>query len=312
MTDRITDRLTMSLGALRAPALAVWAMSSLACGSSSSNPGAEPIDGAAKGPPSPVDAALVPDASTTSDLDAESALDANAATDSATPDGGSGGGDGGPCDGPGIVLCDDFEQAAIDTGTWTKMLHTPDPHSTLTLDTTRAKTGKQSLHATISSNAGQAMISETRTFPMPMNKVYGRAYLYFGSPVITDHTSFVVVQGTMPFNAGYRFGAQNAKWLLNFVSDHSSEMSLGGDTPIPTGSWLCLQWAFDGVAGSFQESIDGVALDAKGADAVKYAVPTFNSFRVGMETYGGGAADPGYDLWVDDVAIGTAPIDCLP
>ena len=73
-----------------------------------------------------------------------------------------------------------------------------------------------------------------------------------------------------------------------------------------------MQWSFDGAAGSFSESIDGVMLDAKGNNATTFKAPPFSSFRIGMETYSGGPTSPVYDLWVDDVAIGTQPIDCLP
>ncbi len=314
--DTVRSPSSISLGCVRALALAACMLGCAACSSSSS--GAGPTDGG--GSPQGLGDGAGEDAPATSGLDAQGGQggpDTQGGSDAGEDAGGGsqdgGAGDGGPCGAPGVVLCDDFEQSTIDTQTWTKLLQGNDPHSTLSLDPNMAKTGKQSLHSTISANAGQAMLSETRTFPMPMNKVYGRVYLNFGSPVIPDHTSIFVVQGTTPFNASDRFGEQFGNWFMNFISDKNpSEMDVGGSTAIATGSWLCVQWAFDGTASSFEETVDGVKLDATGADPMKYAAPTFSSFRIGMETYGGGPTTPAYDLWVDDVAIGTAPIDCLP
>ena len=213
---------------------------------------------------------------------------------------------------PGVVLCDDFEQSTIDTQTWTKLLQGNDSASTLSLDPNMAKTGKQSLHSTISANAGQAMLSETRTFPMPMNKVYGRVYLNFGSPVIPDPRASSSSRARPIQCLG---PVRRAIWKLVHELHIRQE-------PVGNGCRR-IHGHRDGLVVVRPVGVrrNGRQLrrdrrrrearrdrrrphEVRGSDV--QLVPHRNG------TYGGGPTTPAYDLWVDDVAIGTAPIDCLP
>jgi hypothetical protein len=89
-------------------------------------------------------------------------------------------------------------------------------------------------------------------------------------------------------------------------------------TAMPTGTWACVEWKFDGTQDRMELWLDGAKLDdltvlGQGEGCIghdtgdQWLAPTFERLRLGFESY---QSDDPRELWIDDVVIDDAPIGC--
>lgn len=229
--------------------------------------------------------------------------------DAAHPDGdglGPGPGPGGdgprpnvPCEQlPGILYCDGFDGSSDLT-----TIEAAAP-SFVTFDSQRAIRG-QSLHARTTRAVEPAWRVGTVLPSLTSGELYVRWYHYYpsSSPAHT-WASIHVISNTPPY-PGIIFGATDNR--VEVVASQNLDVHTS-NVEIPRDRWFCLQMRIViSTAGTIESWIDGVP--AARLDGVVTLPPqgAIENVHAGMFN----ALDAGpNDLWTDELAIGTLPIDC--
>jgi hypothetical protein len=231
------------------------------------------------------------------------------------------------CDSPDLLFCDDFESYALGAATsdrWT----TETSAGALAIDDSQAR-GTRALHVHTDGN-GHAAIRVP--FSPPGNSAFARMHVYvtaFPTAPTFAHFTLVEAAGTSaglirpvggqfvpPPNSGSDVGRS----LWGVGSD-------GGPTgdwtdwqpaaPAEAGRWLCLEWELRAAGNAIDVYLDGtlvpelsVSQNDHGGNPVDFVFPTFTSMWFGWQLYQGGPTPSEYDLWIDDIAIGTSRIGC--
>lgn len=136
------------------------------------------------------------------------------------------------------------------------------------------------------------------------------------------HVTTVALQDAADGNRDLRFGGQNGALQWNRASDDATlpEQSPAGvalSTPLPVGSWQCVEFKVDGTNGTMETWLNGTSVPGLVEDGVpthdidsqwlnRTWRPRLTDLRLGWESYGEGADT----LWYDDVAVGTARVGC--
>ena len=87
---------------------------------------------------------------------------------------------------------------------------------------------------------------------------------------------------------------------------------------VPVGTWACVEWQFDGPNNQMRLWLDGAPVDSLTVSGVgqgcvnqpanyTWTAPTFADLELGWESY---QQDDARTIWIDDVAIGTARLNC--
>jgi hypothetical protein len=154
--------------------------------------------------------------------------------------------------------------------------------------------------------------------PLPGNDLHGRLMLFITAAPPGLHWDNVRATGPLPDGreAQYNLGGEKASFLSNYEPHDCYRRT---QTPYPQGRWACLQWQFDGAHNEFRVWLDGAPVDQAtvrrfGQGCVdkttsEWIAPRFERLLIGWEQYRGSAP---IEMWVDDVAIGAAPIACPP
>lgn len=235
-----------------------------------------------------------------------------------------GGGSGSTC--AGALICDDFESYTGKPGApWTVSIN----NGAVAIDTTKFRSGKQSVKfSTTGVNTYQrAYIGlEGAPFPVANNAFYGRMMI-FATSAANDGVHWTMIQAEGPVaaqgitNAQVRYGGQQMKSLMaNYDSTgKKSDCWQHSATKMPEGQWACMQWYFDGKTNTQKFWLNGKAIDDltvmdEGSGCVNnetngkwYFPQDFAKAYVGWESY---QKDDAREVWIDDVALGSQPIDC--
>lgn len=234
-------------------------------------------------------------------------------------------------------ICDDFESytpGAPPRNGWSTVLS----DARLRVDATRAFSGKQAVHISVTSGAPayrSAYMSKSGTFllPLPENVIHGRMMVYLAdAPQGVVHWSHVAASGTIPgtdWHAIYRFGGQFGALMNNYykVDPRREEFECwrrAPSLPMPTGKWVCFAWEFDGRTNASRATIDGRPAEAlavvdRGEGCVDlqrriygldlpWTAPTFTKIELGWQHYQESPIP--VEFWIDDVAVGAQPIAC--
>jgi len=218
-------------------------------------------------------------------------------------------------------LCDDFEASALDTKTWTA-------NGDVSLDTSQFARGKQALHLHI---VGQnwATITESKTFPEAGNHFFGR--LFFRATAIPT-TNPAAAHWTLVAGAGnntpeIREGGISGKWGTgtdNRVDGGTGDWTnadndpAGNPKPVPSNTWACIEWEYDGGNNETRFWWDGVEHPSMhttstmhgGDQTVPYLLPTFTNVKIGWMLYQNPVSPTTFDIWIDEIAIDSARIGC--
>ena len=232
----------------------------------------------------------------------------------------------------GMMFCDDFEGAAIDTTKWTAM-GTTKPG----IDATQHARGQKALHVSIT-GSGASYILTKSPFPAAMNRYWGRAFVRFGqlptaAPTMTySHWTFAAASGT-GIAGEIRLGGQlqNGKNLFGVGTDNRTEDAGTGDwtnsdndptgapRAVPTGEWMCIEWLHAGDVNEthfYWDAVEHASLATTMTtrhggtkQGTPYILPQLTQVWVGWQEYTD-TTEP-FEMWVDEVAFDSSRIGCV-
>ena len=226
-----------------------------------------------------------------------------------------------------VLLCEGFESGTLDTHTWTVAGTAP------VIDTVHAARGSRALHIT-KAGSGASYISETKTFPAENNTYFGRVFAYFNqlpaAPGMTyAHWTFVAGSGT-GIPGEIRLSGQLSNTVNHFGVGTDSGTFDGGTgdwtssdedpmkspLPVPTGSWVCIEWMHKGDTNETRFYWDAVehpslytSATIHGGNTNPYVLPQFERVWLGWQEYQ--ASTEPFEMWIDEIAIDKARIGCV-
>jgi hypothetical protein len=212
------------------------------------------------------------------------------------------------CPGSAAILCDDFESGSIDPARWPSA---DTQNGQPAIDGGHAARGTHSLHLTgntdgSGSHVATALIhNEATGLPSP---VFIRAFFYADEIALGDTEVITSLQALGNSNSGVQI---ESSALGNFRLDGwgVALTSRESGVPVPTGRWVCLEWAVTvGSPGAMSLWLDDVPV----ADLQQQpwmTPPAFDGPRLGLE-YTPPSSSATLDLWVDEVVVAGARIGC--
>jgi hypothetical protein len=219
-------------------------------------------------------------------------------------------------------LCDDFEAAALDTTTWTSS-------GAVSLDTSQFARGKQSLHLHLVGQAW-ATISETKTFPAAGNHFFGRLFFRATAiPTTSPNTAahWTLVAGSGNGTSEIREGGISGKWGTGTDNQgaggtgdwtNADNDPAGNPKPVPSNTWACIEWEYDGGSNETRFWWDGVEHPSMhttstmhgGTQSVPYLLPQFTNVKIGWMLYQNPVSPTTFEVWIDEIAIDSQRIGC--
>jgi hypothetical protein len=230
----------------------------------------------------------------------------HASKDGGALDGASVGIDGGAsCASSHLLLCEDFESGTVDPTTWTQSVSGQSGMiGTLSVDTSRPYAGKYSLYIHLDPTAGShGILTETRTFPAAATSLFGRVWFYMKVQSPDTHADFIVAHSP----AG-EYALADQYHDIMALTQVGPEQGYHSQTAVPLDRWACLEWEFDGAAGSAHYWVDGTELTD--IAQTHWNTTSFTSFEIGLTMWGTDTGVSGYDVWYDNLGIDTSRIGC--
>jgi hypothetical protein len=235
-----------------------------------------------------------------------------------------------------LLFCEDFEKlplggaASLDWGI--------DTHNgTLTVDRLARRTRSHHHPAAVPAGHRQGLRVHTegngRAFMVanidpPDNSFYGRLLVKVAAfPTAPDWAHYTLVEASgqgagvvRPIGGQYvpTVGAGTPLWGVGSDGGPTGDWTSWQESaPSVADRWQCLEWHQDATDNAVDVWIDGKAqpdlsvstTDHGGAD-VDFVFPDFDTVKIGWQLYQGDPTPAAYDLWLDDVALGTERIGC--
>jgi hypothetical protein len=197
--------------------------------------------------------------------------------------------------------------------------------ATMTVDNTKAFSGKQSVAIKIPNPGGNSsarMLFNTGLLPLASNDLHGRAMVWVTKLPFTGQDQNVHWDLTTASGAGgieYTLGSMFGNFMAVY---QPGDCSVDTKTKWPEGQWACVQWEFKGAAdGShlLRMMLNGQLTDpgevttmgppncVQGANR-EWKAATWTQLTFGWINFQ--AAHIPIEMWIDDVAFGENPIDC--
>ncbi|HVR62925.1 MAG TPA: hypothetical protein VMU50_13560 [Polyangia bacterium] len=269
-----------------------------------------------------------------------------------------GAGDGAPADAaggacpPAATLCDDFESYADGATslapTWQVYTYAG---GTVRVDGTKPFAGTRALHVTtpMGSRKYADIIKDTPdgTALLPL-KHYGRVMVWATAMPSGAHWNISqaggLVAGSTTNVAKYSYGGMNGKLHPNYTlrtrvihgatpfrgggpeegddnNPATLDCSTDGKTEVlPTKTWVCWEWMFDGAKRETHLWLDGVAetevdvlgmgTRCQGANHAWDGPEMFTRVILGWEQYTAPVSEVNQEVWLDDLAMGPERIGC--
>jgi hypothetical protein len=218
-------------------------------------------------------------------------------------------GGGGSCT---AVFCEDFESGTLDTTVWTTLAD--NPANTAKVQSAMLSHGKSAIQ--FHTGGGRENYILMKTVPAALTAhFFGRANFNIGSAVQNaGHQMFTIAGipmpgGGFPHSPRLEVGASGGKWQLTAWANETGggEDYASGGT-LPTGKWACVEWEVQAGAPNnvITVWVDGTMQLTKNA---KNLVSSFSQIGFGYYSYG---TPPPFDIYVDDIALDTKRVNCLP
>jgi hypothetical protein len=248
--------------------------------------------------------------------------------------GGAGG--SGALDCAGRLVCDDFEKGAVKGGKPSAPWKLRENDGTVTLDDTRAVSGKFSVKVAVNATTADSTyrrallnLDGAPLLPLPSNTVYGR-FMFYTDRIPDKSVHWTFAHGDGPYaqsgtTATYNYGGMG-NLMANYYRDTKPNPTDCWQTKnenFPTGKWQCVGFLFDGAKNEMRfwlgpsevsevhvvgdQKTDQTCTE-KGVDGKWYA-PTFKNISVGWESYQHDAAGA-HEAWLDDVVLDDQPVPC--
>jgi hypothetical protein len=204
----------------------------------------------------------------------------------------------------GSEVCEGFEGGL---GVWTA-------DSMVSIDTTRAHRGTQSVHvhsAAFGANTGSFQaIAESQTIAANINPFWVRSWLWLSAlPAFDNGLELISAQRPSSSSGVYVFvHADSTKVYSQLDTKISSTPTL-----VPTGQWFCLVWKVTrNTATSGLLDLSGdvtVTLNNTKTDSTTVPIQ-FVVIGLGYSSTNNPVPQPAQDLWIDDVIVSGNAVTC--
>jgi hypothetical protein len=232
----------------------------------------------------------------------------------------------------GLQICDSFEAPAVGAppspALWSLTL--TGPGSQVAVDNSRAARGSQSVHVHAGTQGYAQAIFRTAAGQLSGGgPVFGRAFLFYQStgPLPQMHWTLIAGSGTLAGASSptlVRYGGQFTHLMANYYGQdqaiHAADNVNGAwinETKMPANRWACFEWSFDPIADQMHLFVDGAEITKLAISTATvpssqppWTIPPIDQVALGWEIYQTDSSQAGYDLWIDEVAIGAQRVGC--
>ncbi len=225
------------------------------------------------------------------------------------------------------VFTENFESGKIDPAVWdTRTMGT----STIAVEPSDGAHGKYALHVHYPDTAtgSYAFVVATHLPDSVQKHFFGRAYMKITPGVGTTHNPLIFAgEPGWQLSKFEEIGTSRGNWMPSFQENKSTgkdrgEITYHADTPPPFDKWFLLEWEFNDDPASITMWVDGekviTTVDGQKMETVKFAWPKGTAIQnriwwAGLRssdfgTRVWGAPMKGFDVYYDDIAIGTSRI----
>jgi len=213
----------------------------------------------------------------------------------------------------GYILCDDFEEGAIDMTRWPNTGTSPSG-ATLVVDTQYAHSGTHALHVHIDdvpSGTTYDGLVANNGLSLPAT-VYARVWVRLpgvsdGSSLPAQNTNYLGILGPIGGGVfwGINIGSQgNNAALTDFGMPNAFTLST---TTIALNPWTCVTVAIATANGSSTGNIS-MTIGTANVSAMGVWTSPLTQFHAGAYVPGG--PQPNFDVWLDDVYLSASPVSC--
>ena len=225
----------------------------------------------------------------------------------------------GTCDRPGLLFCEDFQR--VPTGAGTSLRWGVDTRNG-SLEVERDRRGQKVLHVRAEGN-GRAFL-KVDDFSAPGNSFWGRVRVKVaGFPAQPDWAHYTLVEATgdgpevvRPLGGQYVPTLDRALWGVGADGGPTGDWTNWRESaPSEAGRWQCVEWRMDAADNRIELWFDGeprpdltVSTREHGGNQVDFLFPRFDTVKIGWQLYQ--PNEGAYDLWYDDIALGSRRIGC--
>jgi hypothetical protein len=225
------------------------------------------------------------------------------------------------------VLEESFESGKLDPAVWDQRVTGT---ATAAVEPVEGAHGKYALHIHYPDMAARsyAFVVATHLPDSVKTHFFGRAYVKITPGLGTTHNPLIFAgEPGWPISKFDEIGSSRGNWMPSYQENKSAagqgrgEVTYRSDTPPPFDKWFLLEWEFNDAPSAITIWIDGERLsdtmNGEKVDTVKFMWPKgsttdtglvggFKEFGFGARVWG--APPQGFDVYYDDIAIGTERI----
>jgi hypothetical protein len=225
------------------------------------------------------------------------------------------------------VFQENFESGKIDDAAWDTRVTGA---ATAAVEAVDGAHGKYAFHVHYPDMAARsyAFIVATHLPASVRTHFFGRAYVKIAPGLGTTHNPLIFAgEPGWPISKFDEIGTSRGNFMPSYQENKSAagqgrgEVTYRSDTPPPLNKWFLLEWEFNDDPSTITIWIDGErmadTMNGEKVDMVKFAWPKggatvsglvggFQEFGFGARVWG--APKEGFDVFYDDIAIGTERI----
>jgi len=222
-----------------------------------------------------------------------------------------------------FLLCDGFEEDAIDTALWTVE---KSGSNVVEITSDYAARGANSVHLHAANDF--AYVKNSSIFPVANNDYFGRMFLRVARFSTVDWAHWTIGEAAgngdgskIRVGGQYKTDAVANRWGIGSDGGPTGDWTThdndpdGAPTEPPTNTWVCLEWEHKGSTNETHFFVDGVlhpslstTASSHGGTADDYILPEVTSFWFGWWQYQ--ADTEPFDVWIDEVALDDVRIGC--
>jgi hypothetical protein len=205
-------------------------------------------------------------------------------------------------------LCDGFESPTLNGAIWS--LEQTD--STITIDSSRAYRGKQSVHvatqAVVASTTIYGHLAESFYVGGGGNHIFVRAFYYMSSPRNVSSLALSTVN-SVTSGINIDIGAHpGGNFHMN--SSGATPQSQTAIQIMPLDTWFCFEYEVDASSATATVVNAWVNDSTQVLNQGGISMNPLSSLGLGLSFYGTTAAEGAHDLWLDEVIVDTQRIGC--
>jgi hypothetical protein len=223
------------------------------------------------------------------------------------------------------VFTETFESGKIDSAIWDQRVS---GSATIAVEATEGAHGKYALHVHYPDMAaGSYAFAVATHLPASVRKhFFGRAYMKVTPGIAKNHIPLIFAgEDGWPLSKFDEIGGSRGNFMPSYQENKSArgqgrgEITYHADVPPPSGKWFLLEWEFNDDPSSVTlwldgekvtSTVDGQKMDIatfqwpKGSTTASGLVGGFTEFGFGVRVWG--TPENGFDVYYDDIAVGTS------